>query len=353
MGLFDFLKPRKQKSVLETVSENPLFQEQKALFDAMNKVCSATGCDGDELPNGYGEFGLTPTNPIPTNTIMGSKTYLSELLTADGKKVHSKRRCSMRSEVTETPIDVYDLSSPDGTPRGAIYISPWEQKNSSRAPRGFRLLFSDTESPAPSNAAQAQRQAKYPVSVAIAEFDSFLTIVGSQTTQRPEYAQLKASWPGLLQFLQPIVTGERLFGDDAIEYAALRFQREQTSITDERATERAIYFGIMSFTIIIFNKFRERYAGISLDELGENWLSQALTPMESLEKYGTLIQEARPRIEALAKHFLIRHVEPAVTDKSKMDDALGWFATQFLSGVLLGQMTDYLTLRNHYEERDE
>lgn len=78
MGLFDFLKPRKQKSVYDVLMENPLFQQQKALFDAMNQVC-ATGCAGDELPNGHGEFGLTPTNPIPTNTIMGSRYYLSQL----------------------------------------------------------------------------------------------------------------------------------------------------------------------------------------------------------------------------------------------------------------------------------
>ncbi len=142
MGLFDFLKPKKQKSALDALMENPVFQQQKALFDAMNQAC-ATGCDGDELPNGHGEFGLTPTNPIPTNTVMGSRSYLSHLLTADGKKVENNRRCSMSSEVTQMPIDVYDLSLPDGTPVGTIYISPWQKKTSAKAPRGFRLLFSD------------------------------------------------------------------------------------------------------------------------------------------------------------------------------------------------------------------
>lgn len=143
MGLFDFFNPRKQKSVLEVLMENPVFQQQKAFYDAMNQAC-ATGCDGDELPNGCGEFGLTPTNPIPTNTVMGSNTYLSRLLTADGKKVENNRRCSMRTEVTEMPIDVYDLSLPDGTPLGTIYISPWQKRTSAKAPRGFRQLFSDS-----------------------------------------------------------------------------------------------------------------------------------------------------------------------------------------------------------------
>src|SRR5439155_22045328 len=107
MGLFGFLKPRKQKSVYDVLMENPLFQQQKVLFDAMNQVC-ATGCAGDELPNGHGEFGLTPTNPIPTNTIMGSRYYLSQLCTSDGKKVHNERRGHVTSEVSQMPIDVYE-----------------------------------------------------------------------------------------------------------------------------------------------------------------------------------------------------------------------------------------------------
>lgn len=181
----------------------------------------------------------------------------------------------------------------------------------------------------------------------------FLAVVGGRTTERPEFALLKAIWPGLLQFLQPIVSGERLFGAEGMNYAAPRLQREQTSITDERATERAIYFGLMSFTVIMFNNHRDRYPRINFDELAERWLSQAIKPMESLKSYGIAVTAALPKIETLAKHFLIMHVEPNVTDKRKMDDALGWFATQFLSGVLLGQITDLLTLRDYYVERTE
>lgn len=144
MGLFDFLKPRKQKSAHDVLMENPLFRQQKALFDAMNQVC-ATGCAGDELPNGHGEFGLTPTNPIPTNTIMGSRYYLSQLCTADRqKKVDSKRRGHVTSEISPMPIDVYETFLPDGTRLPTIYISPYQQNNSRKAPRGFSLLFSKT-----------------------------------------------------------------------------------------------------------------------------------------------------------------------------------------------------------------
>lgn len=248
------------------------------------------------------------------------------------------------------PIDVYETFLPDGTRLPTIYISPYQQNNSRKAPRGFSLLFSHTDLPAPNKSTQSKAKAKYPIHTAIEDFHSFLTVVGGRTTQAPEYALVKASWPGLLQFLQPIVTGERLFSAEAMNYAAPRLQREQTSITDEGATERAIYFGLMSFTVIIVNKLRNRYPRINLDEVAERWLSQALRPMDSLERYD-LFRAARPKIETLAKQFLIKHVQPSVTDDRKMDDALGWFATQFLSGVLLGQITDALTLRDYYQEQ--
>lgn len=140
MGFFDFLKPRKQKSAYDVLVENPLFRQQKQLYEAFNKVAEATGCDADELPNGYGEFGLTATNPIPTNTIMGSQLYLSQLCTADGIRVANRRRGSTNSEVSKTPIDVYELFARDANVFVTIYISPYHKRNSKKAPRGFRLL---------------------------------------------------------------------------------------------------------------------------------------------------------------------------------------------------------------------
>ena len=140
---------------------------------------------------------------------------------------------------------------------------------------------------------------------------------------------------------------------ETINAAALRLQREQTTVADERATERAIYFGLLYFTVLITNKQRSRYPRIDLDELTEKVLAQALTPMESLQNYGDIMRAARPQIEAMGRNFLIWHVEPNVTDKCKMDEALGWFATQFVSGVLLGQITDYLCLRDYYKEEED
>lgn len=190
---------------------------------------------------------------------------------------------------------------------------------------------------------------KYPIELANDEFTSFLSSVLPHIPPNSKFGSLRATWLGLLCFLQPIVTGERVFSaeENAI---ALRFQREQTGIMDELATQRAMYFGVMSLTVFRFNKERHRYAVLDLDELGQRWLSQAFTPMESLIGYGDSFEGIRPQIEMLAKNFVTRYVEPKLTDKSKLDDAFGWFITQFLSGVLLAWIMDMLTLRDYFDQ---
>jgi hypothetical protein len=150
MGLIDFFKPKKPRSLLDQLQENPIFKEQKALFDAMSMMC-ADGCDSDEIPGGYGEFGFAATNPIPTNTIMGSTSYLARLRSPDGAKVIYKRRGSLSSPVSQKPIDAYEIVHPDGRLLATIYLSPYHKKNSDKPPRGFTLLETLLGSVAPSN----------------------------------------------------------------------------------------------------------------------------------------------------------------------------------------------------------
>lgn len=146
MGLFDFLKPRKQKSAYDYLMENPLFRQKKELHEILNKFSEAAGgCDTDEIPNGYGEFGLTPTNPIPTNTVLGSYSYLERLCTSEGMKVKVGRRKAVNTDVSPMAIDMYELSRADGTPLPNVYISAYHKRNSKKAPRGFRLLFSESQ----------------------------------------------------------------------------------------------------------------------------------------------------------------------------------------------------------------
>jgi hypothetical protein len=139
MGLFDFLKPKKTRSLLDELEENPLFQQFQEINNAFAKMCEG-GCETDELPNGYGEFGHDVTNPVPTHTVAGSTCYLARLRSSDGSKVLYERRGSASCETVPKPIDIYDISHPSGTHLATIYLSPYQLRNSHRAPRGLTLI---------------------------------------------------------------------------------------------------------------------------------------------------------------------------------------------------------------------
>ena len=140
MGLFDFLKPRKQKTLLDELQENPLVQQQKALFDAMRLMCE-DGYDSDEIPGGTGEFGHDVNNPIPTLTPMGSISYLSRLrLSSDNAKIVYERFGSTSSPICSSIVDIYTISHPNGQALTTLYICPYHKRNSNKAPKGFFLL---------------------------------------------------------------------------------------------------------------------------------------------------------------------------------------------------------------------
>ena len=137
MGLFDFFK-KKPKSVLDALNENPLFKQQKEIYEAMSLMCE-DGIDADEMPNGQGEFGATPANPIPCKTVFGSTSYLARLRTPDGVKVTYNRIGSFGSDVTPHPVDGYEIHHPSGQKLATLYISPYQKRISGKAPKGFLL----------------------------------------------------------------------------------------------------------------------------------------------------------------------------------------------------------------------
>jgi hypothetical protein len=114
-------------------------REAGSLFKLMDAYMSASGTDQDQLENGYGEFGHALTNPIPTRAIRGSIAYLSRLRTMDGEKVRFIRHGSMQSPVSPNPVDAYRLVGPGDKPLGMLYVSPYHQRNSAKAPRGYTL----------------------------------------------------------------------------------------------------------------------------------------------------------------------------------------------------------------------
>lgn len=103
------------------------------------EIRESHGVDTDTISTGYGKYGLSPTNPIPTYSASGSDLYLSRLRTIDGKKIKAIRKGSTTaSDVTPGSIDIYDLAM-NGKVLCSIYICPYHKKNSELAPAGYKL----------------------------------------------------------------------------------------------------------------------------------------------------------------------------------------------------------------------
>jgi hypothetical protein len=120
------------------LQKNPIVQQQKEIFDALS-LLSEDGCDTDEIPGGHGEFGHEITNPIPTKTLFGSTSYLAQLRTPDGTKVLYARQGSLKSPVSDHPVDAYVISHPDSGQLAVLYLSPYHKRNSEKVPRGFTI----------------------------------------------------------------------------------------------------------------------------------------------------------------------------------------------------------------------
>lgn len=97
-----------------------------------------SGTDNDEIPEGYGEFGLEITNPIPTSSIPDSYFYLNRLKTQNGSDITYDRIGSMSAPNIKHTIDAYRISA-KGQEIATIYICPYNKKTSAKAPKGFKI----------------------------------------------------------------------------------------------------------------------------------------------------------------------------------------------------------------------
>ena len=111
---------------------------ENSIFEWMQNSANK-GTNQDMIPEGTGEFGYDVTNPIPTNTIRGNIIYLEKLHTDEGVKVGYERLGSTISPNIKGVIDLY-LISVDGKELTELYICPYNQKTSNKAPKGFRLI---------------------------------------------------------------------------------------------------------------------------------------------------------------------------------------------------------------------
>ncbi len=131
----------KNNSIVELndLQEDRLWQLQKSMFQKQILMCD-DGVDADQLPNGYGEFGLSLTNPIPCQSILGGRLYLDRLRTVDGAKIMYQRTGLFFTEVTKHPVDGYEVSQHNGKPLATLYVSAYQKRNSTIAPINFVLV---------------------------------------------------------------------------------------------------------------------------------------------------------------------------------------------------------------------
>lgn len=95
------------------------------------------GYDTDEIPFGIGEFGLEPTNPIPVRGITGSYVYLNKLRLTDNQPVTSKRIRALKVVDANILVDEYEIYDSRNGLVCKLYICPYHQRISCKAPRGF------------------------------------------------------------------------------------------------------------------------------------------------------------------------------------------------------------------------
>jgi len=127
---------------MDITNENFNFEKFQKLFETIyssEAKENGGGTEEDTMPEGYGEFGLEITNPIPIHTILGNKLYLDRLQTVDGVKVTYQRIGSMRAPNISSIIDGYTIFA-KGEEIATLYICPYNKKNSERAPKGFKLI---------------------------------------------------------------------------------------------------------------------------------------------------------------------------------------------------------------------
>ena len=129
-----FTKLLKQKSgITDPVFIKEFLKAQGFLSDNYG------GLKYDEIPGGYGEFGLSINNPVPVNGILSSDKYLSRLMTSDGQTIKWNRLGSGRADNIDNPIDIYNITDERGMKRETIYISPYHPSTSNKAPKGYKF----------------------------------------------------------------------------------------------------------------------------------------------------------------------------------------------------------------------
>jgi hypothetical protein len=87
----------------------------------------------EQVPNSFGEFGRTTTNPVPVNGPIGELIYLSRLEAIDGSPIAFHRLGAFGD------VDIFELVLQGGRGWDLLYLSMYYSRKSSAAPRGYRM----------------------------------------------------------------------------------------------------------------------------------------------------------------------------------------------------------------------
>jgi hypothetical protein len=119
------------------IDDEPL-DIQTAEVGAFGQFGIEEGCD--EITGSKGPFGYSLSNPIPVNGIIGEACYINRLRSKSGVGFFCHRLGSLRSPVSEHPIDKYELAAVDASQWAILYFSPYYARRSLNTPDGMKLI---------------------------------------------------------------------------------------------------------------------------------------------------------------------------------------------------------------------
>lgn len=118
------------------VENNEQLSRTIGLLNIMETMCSK-GTTEDSMPEGYGEFGLDITNPVPIHGVQDNENYLRKLRLANGSGIKWSRIGSCKAPNIEQIIDNYIIHDLSGNKICNLYLCPYNRKTSNKTPKGF------------------------------------------------------------------------------------------------------------------------------------------------------------------------------------------------------------------------
>ncbi|MCW5718559.1 MAG: hypothetical protein KIS68_12090 [Bauldia sp.] len=144
----------------------------------------------DQVLNGTGPFGRSPTNPIPVNGPIGEVVYLSRLQSFDGQPILFHRIGSSLDMV-----DIYETVALNGRSWDVLFLSMYFPGKSRLAPSGYTLAPTGTQ---PLIYGTNMRLANFPEALPAFIGDTTRRMFGSEFAPREVRDALKT-----LPFIRP------------------------------------------------------------------------------------------------------------------------------------------------------